>query len=319
MGYWLNFNTTKTYDVTGINIRPVSISVSSGWSLIGPFDYDVATSSVVTNPPTMGVPRYYGYQNGYVEVTTLVAGKGYWVNASQAGSLNIATPITGKIVEVMQAPTGQNSRQGIVIEIEDCTRHSQCLSIAEGSELSKSELPPVPPQGIFDVRFEGNTAVEQLGAGLHAIRINSAVYPITVRSRGMNGKSLWIKDGVGGKMLSERLEEGKALTIVAPLSRLVLSEGENVVSSPVEYCLSQNYPNPFNPSTMIRYSLAKQSHVRLVVFNALGQEVFVLTDADRAAGYHEVRFDAGSLASGVYVYRLQAGDFMETKRMILTR
>jgi len=69
--------------------------------------------------------------------------------------------------------------------------------------------------------------------------------------------------------------------------------------------LMQNYPNPFNPSTTIRYALVQRSHVTLTVFNALGERVGDLVNGEAEAGYHDVQLDAGGLASGVYLYRLQ--------------
>ena len=83
--------------------------------------------------------------------------------------------------------------------------------------------------------------------------------------------------------------------------------------------LSQNYPNPFNPTTTIRYALPQRSHVRLAVFNTLGQQVGGLVDAVQEPGEHSVRFDGSGLASGVYFYRLRVGEFMKTKRLLLVR
>ncbi|MGD8415389.1 MAG: T9SS type A sorting domain-containing protein, partial [Candidatus Latescibacterota bacterium] len=88
---------------------------------------------------------------------------------------------------------------------------------------------------------------------------------------------------------------------------------------PESFALDQNYPNPFNPSTVIRYQLAQQGGVTLKVFNMLGQEVTTLVDAEQAAGVYEVRFDASDLASGLYLYQLQAGDKLMSKAMLLTR
>jgi hypothetical protein len=83
------------------------------------------------------------------------------------------------------------------------------------------------------------------------------------------------------------------------------------------FSMDQNYPNPFNPSTTIRYALPYRSHVALTVFNTLGQKVAELINADIDAGYHEIHFNASNLASGVYFYRIQAGSFVETKRVLL--
>ena len=86
---------------------------------------------------------------------------------------------------------------------------------------------------------------------------------------------------------------------------------------PVSYNLYQNYPNPFNPSSIIRYDLPQRSHVIMSIYNTLGQRVATLVNGDQEAGYHEVRFDAHSLASGAYFYRMQAGSFVQTKKLLV--
>ena len=91
------------------------------------------------------------------------------------------------------------------------------------------------------------------------------------------------------------------------------------VSAPTSFSLSQNYPNPFNPSTMIRYELPRSSRVSLKVYNTLGQEVAGLVNDTRPAGVFTVQFDARRLASGVYYYRLLAGDFVSTKGMMILK
>jgi hypothetical protein len=88
---------------------------------------------------------------------------------------------------------------------------------------------------------------------------------------------------------------------------------------PKKFSLSQNYPNPFNPATVIRYGLPEKSHVHVEVFNLLGESVALLVDTEQDAGFHELRFDALNLASGVYVYRMRAGDFVETKKLVVLK
>jgi hypothetical protein len=88
---------------------------------------------------------------------------------------------------------------------------------------------------------------------------------------------------------------------------------------PTSFSLEQNYPNPFNPTTTIQYSLPFSEKVSLKIFNLLGEEVKTLTDEYQDAGKHSVQFNANNLASGIYFYRLQAGSFIETKKMILIK
>jgi hypothetical protein len=103
---------------------------------------------------------------------------------------------------------------------------------------------------------------------------------------------------------------------------------------PLAYGLEQNYPNPFNPSTIIRYHLPIAGHVKLVLYDVLGRKVMELVDDRKVSGSHEVKVDAGGLASGVYMYRLEvhghnsgiprgAGgapvDFVQVRRMIILK
>ncbi len=85
------------------------------------------------------------------------------------------------------------------------------------------------------------------------------------------------------------------------------------------YSLKQNYPNPFNPTTMISWQSPQSGRQTLKVYNILGKEVATLVNEFRSAGNYEVNFDAGNLSSGVYFYKLQAGSFVETKKMILVK
>jgi len=88
---------------------------------------------------------------------------------------------------------------------------------------------------------------------------------------------------------------------------------------PATFSLSQNYPNPFNPTTVIHYTVPKTSLVNLSVFNLLGQEVKTLVNEEKSPGEYEVRFDGSNLPSGIYFYRLVAGDFVKTMKMLLMK
>lgn len=109
------------------------------------------------------------------------------------------------------------------------------------------------------------------------------------------------------------------------LSMDVVSDVEDEFQ-PLVFELAQNYPNPFNPSTKIRYTIPsftqykdEGSLVTLIVFDVLGNEVITLVNEDKPAGNYEVNFDASQLSSGIYFYKIQAGSFVETKKMLLLK
>jgi hypothetical protein len=94
---------------------------------------------------------------------------------------------------------------------------------------------------------------------------------------------------------------------------------EDESSLPSDFRLFQNYPNPFNPTTSIRYSVLSSTYVNLTVYNVLGQEIQTLVNEEKYPGMYEVVFDASHLSSGIYFYRLTAGQYTETKKMILQK
>ena len=98
------------------------------------------------------------------------------------------------------------------------------------------------------------------------------------------------------------------------------SESLNIdVNVPEEYTLEQNYPNPFNPSTKISFHIAKPGFVSLKIFDVLGNEIKTLVNEQKSAGDHEVDFNSTDLTSGIYLYKIETGNFVATKKMILLK
>jgi hypothetical protein len=129
---------------------------------------------------------------------------------------------------------------------------------------------------------------------------------------------------VGGKIyiIGGMDEDNTRLSIVEEYDPAldVTGVGEsNNARPPVEYSLNQNYPNPFNPSTKIRFQTPSFELVSLKVYDVLGREVKALVNESLQPGSYETTFDGAGLASGVYLYRLRAGDFTETRKLILLR
>ena len=102
-------------------------------------------------------------------------------------------------------------------------------------------------------------------------------------------------------------------------SASLVTSVEDGSSTPVDYSLSQNYPNPFNPSTTISFSLPTENHVKISLFDALGREIQNIANREYSAGNHSINFNAAGLTSGVYFYRIEAGSFVQSKKMILMK
>lgn len=98
-----------------------------------------------------------------------------------------------------------------------------------------------------------------------------------------------------------------------------VSVEEDVSTTPFSFQLEQNYPNPFNPVTTISYLLPSRSEVLLIIYNLLGEEIVRLVDEIQPRGLHQITWDASSVSSGMYFYRIQAGDFVQTRKMILLK
>ena len=88
---------------------------------------------------------------------------------------------------------------------------------------------------------------------------------------------------------------------------------------PTEYSISQNYPNPFNPTTKIKFALPKKGFTKIIIYDLLGREVMTLVNKELQTGYHEINIAANNLPSGVYIYRIQSGNFTQAKKMILMK
>ena len=97
------------------------------------------------------------------------------------------------------------------------------------------------------------------------------------------------------------------------------SDVVEVEVAPDQYELSQNYPNPFNPTTTIQFSLPKQTQLKINLYNMLGEQIATIADGVYESGYHKITFNASSLPSGTYVYRLESSDFVQVKKMILLK
>ena len=316
-GYWLKFAEADTVSFVGARMTVREIQVPGGWSIIGPFEEDVPVAGMTSSPGGIVSSSYFGFSSGYTVATTLQAGKGYWVKASQAGVLHVGAG-AGKSAGVVASIDTSWAR----IIVRDSTGEERTLYVAPAEGMTGGyELPPPAPRGVFDMRYVHQTMVDTLGRSSHDVMLSSAVGPLQIRGERLRGREFSVTDGVDGRVFKGMLREGEVLVAPVALDMLRFEERGAATSGavPTQYALDQNYPNPFNPSTVIRIALPEAVKVRLVVYNVLGQEVAELINGELAAGYHDVEFRADRLASGVYLYRVEAGHFVAVRKFVVIR
>jgi hypothetical protein len=323
-GYWLKHPLQRTYNWNGtvqssilypkLIYAPVNpVNGISGWNLIGSYDYEFLANDLTTNPSGLINGALYTYNPGFgYQVAVIVQpGKGYWVNLTGSGDFIYPDRPTF-LKESHENFINENWSKIIV---KDAAGNQYTLYAASSeSQLNKYLLPPKPPAGLFDVRFTTERFVDDITTE-KTIDITGAEFPITISVIGMD---ITIKDAITGDLLTSDIKDGDEISISnSEFNKLVVLS--NVIMKPMEYELVQNYPNPFNPSTKIRYTLPNNELVSLKVYNTIGEEVASLVNEQQQAGSYEVEFNSGGLASGIYLYKITAGNFVETKKMILLK
>jgi hypothetical protein len=199
------------------------------------------------------------------------------------------------------------------------------------SGYSVDNLPPLPPQklvasvlsGKVDLYWSPNTESDlrdylvyrSQSAITDSNKIapyDTASYTSYVDARPLVGKAAYY-------VIRAEDIHGNLSAVSNQVSVIVTGVESQRSGIPTKYGLDQNFPNPFNPTTVINYQLPVNSHVTLKIYDALGREVASLVNDDQSAGYKSVTFDASTLPSGVYLYRITAGSFVETKKLVLIK
>jgi photosystem II stability/assembly factor-like uncharacterized protein len=282
-------DTADSVHLTGIGTSGMVVMthiMQNGWNLVS-LPLLAEDMSKATLFPT-AISDAFGYTNMYLPSDSLILHKGYWLKFASSQSVSM---------------TGYEQISGTV-EVNQGWNMIGTFS----SPISVAEVASNPSDLITSQFFD---------------------YDNTYRPRDTlePWQGYWVKVSSPGTLIFSPLSSTKpspknAIKIVAtdelpPLPPDVSSPG--CIEHPTMFELGQAYPNPFNPSTMIKYTLPTPSHVTILVYNSIGQRVALLVDDVQDAGYREVPFDATGLSSGVYFYRMQAGTFIQIKKLLLLK
>ena len=242
----------------------------------------------------------------------MVPGVGYWLRAFQDGEITLTSDITARIVSQDYSLIGKAN-----------TLRINGMDLYFGLELSDKErlsysLPPKPPSGAFDVRFKGDTRVTKEKVEIEVMSPYQSLtfsYDVVLDvGEHMN----WVLTSENGK--NYILEASGEITV--PSAGRFTLELEAVV--PASFTLNQNFPNPFNPVTTLTYGLPNENHVTLTIYDLNGKEINQIINIDQSAGHHSVLWNSTDrigmpVSAGIYFYQIRAGEFLQTKKMVLLK
>jgi hypothetical protein len=320
-GYWLKFDQYyRGITYCGEPVSRVTLDLRKGWNLIGALSSPAGLGNISTTPPGIVTSLIYGYSNGYNIADTLYPAQGYWIKLAQDGKLVIDSSSSTPGNAIAKLPQLEQLSR---LTMRDAAGKSQSLYFGSDSSDGMWELPPPPPAGVFDCRFEsGRMAEFACGKAVTEapILVSSASFPVTIT---WNTKS--------GSPPAELLIGAYAIPLTGSGSTKMYDGKSSVVlrlnamgKVPREFTLHQNYPNPFNPVTRIRYSLPAAGMTSLIIYDVFGREIAALVNGRMEVGEHDAEWNATSFASGVYFCRLswhdpQQGLKSYTKKMLLIK
>ncbi|MFH2050472.1 MAG: FlgD immunoglobulin-like domain containing protein [bacterium] len=315
-GYWIKTNSTDILNITGSEVgNDTPISLEAGWNLVSylpenPDSISHALESIIDK-----VIVVLGFDEGgltydpnwpqFSNLQILSSGFGYWIKVSEACTLVYPDTQVADALSLAKRTTYLTNSRSI-------NPTNEWISVFS---TNKSR-----PGSVFQAKDPDGIICGESKVGEDGFLRMLPVYrddPDTEIDEGAQPGDVieFYLDGI-------KLGDYIIWRSFGEVHQLVLKIDTNNISE--TFHLSQNYPNPFNPTTKIQYNLPEDSHVNLVIYNILGEQIRVLVNEDRGVGYHTVSWDGkngqGEIApSGVYYYQINAGNYTQTQKMIFLR
>ena len=232
----------------------------------------------------------------------------------------VGCPVNLLITNSLGQRYGFDSYSNFINEIPSCSHIK--VPTSEGASDSVTII-YAPQNDNYEVRFYSYNSGEMLFA-LNKAESENQLYTVFSDSIGLTSSTIgyFNETLLTNQLVLDYDGDGQPDTSITLTQNIITSTQDlimNTAQIPDDYKLLQNHPNPFNPITVISYSLPCNSFIQLKIFNTLGKEIVTLINEEKPSGTYELTWNAENLPSGVYFYRLQAGDFVQTRKMILLK
>ena len=316
-GYWLRFDDSGSSDIDGGEITSLTMSMNEGWNLISGISSTIELENILDPWEIIIEGTLFGYNGSYLYTENLVPGEGYWLRTNDEGDITLSSSQQSARAVSSVDRLDRSNR----LEFANGT-HANTLYFGENipdETLLSYSLPPVFPYMAFDARFTDNMRNTEDGGKIQVINTNSSLnihYNIMINA---GEQKEWIlATGVGEEYV---LTGAGEITLPGGSQKMTL--GKRTIL-PNNYTLHQNYPNPFNPVTILRYSLPSYDHVTITIYDLNGKEINQIVNSNQPAGFQSVVWNATdyfgrSVGAGVYLYQIRAGDFKDTRKMVLLK
>jgi hypothetical protein len=313
-GYLLRMTQDDTIPFIGIPITELTINLSAGWNLFSGLSTSISSDVVYSNDIVYG-GTIYGLGGIYYSAETIDPGMGYWIRATQDGEITLTSGGSARQISFVNRLEEANS---ITFSSGVYTTELYFGAEIPVEEFLSYSLPPKFPQMAFDARFSGDTKVVLESGEIEVLNQSETLiieYNIKINA---GEKMVWVLTLENGEKII--LEDSGEFTV--PSSEIFVLNREPFI--PITFALHQNFPNPFNPVTTLSYDLPKESDVRLTIYDMLGKEITQLVNTTQIPGFKLVQWDATDsmgrpVSAGVYLYQVQAGEFVQTKKMVLLK
>ena len=327
-GYWLRFAQDGTESVSGTENTTASVALVDGWNLVAGPSCEVPLSSA-SDPSGVLVPgSLFGFAGAYTTPDALTPGKGYWLQASAAGTVTFDCSAGPALATNAKSKAAAPNTPPTALTVADADGRRQTLYVGDAPEGRSYALPPTPPSGAFDARFDGDTRLLSKKEGL--LRLQGDRYPLTVTLTD-------VAEGDGGERPGLIVDALDGTRVVATHELESASESFTVRDAavktlrvrtraplPTTFALHGNYPNPFVQRTTVAFDLPEDADVQLEVYDLLGRRVANIPALRHPAGpQRTIALDASRLSTGAYFYRIHAemasGSITKTGRMTLVK